>query len=733
MAEKRSTDSRLSIELGDAPDAGGLPPLAAYLVDRSGKVIRQADIDPKGNASLPGSDIAKAAQVLIGPAANDLSDVDPDALVRLHASDVAETIKAGSVVQLGPSDLAKFFLHRVCVDGSVTACRYRPWLFEERVLAAAPIRAKAAGDLQELGLTSARHLAAQMATIDAIDIRPVFPWPVCSDVCHGLVDVYVRTCCCPPIYVRDPRITDLLKKLKQIIKVRPPIKWPPPPPPPPIFETNAPVALADELPPAEVLNGGVLNEALINAEADVHALQLLEAEAVPAFIADRPYLRPFWCSCGAGVKKGTGTLRPDGTFQICWFEPPVVMLPWCHREYAFVVRQVIHGQLTVIYDGLAANKWFNTPSGVHLTTYDWRAIGCDGPVTPDDGTAFVNLERMGSAYAYRLLTPDQDSWSGVQIAHYNDGLLDPAPNALAARGTNLDSNWGGVVALTYKFSDAMQSRGAEYYRVNVTAADANGHPTGSVSPLQGGVAWYFYDYSTPSGSIQSQSLGPVTVNGEGGLYTIPYRADRDWVWSAHAFFDTTRFPPGRYLVMLEVFDQNAVKLRPTGSSGPGTDANFQYRHWFQETGPLQVVPYAALTHLFWCDNRPAVADIVDLRVGSASSMDDCQFLAGTPATSFSVGYRAYHPNPMFIYGHSMRWYRGLSGVNGLLESSDQNEGQFVLAVTSEPVTFEDMLGPGSNHRCAFTANLNVTVKTTNGGGHLYNLDAHDQAAFALED
>jgi hypothetical protein len=266
--------------------------------------------------------------------------------------------------------------------------------------------------------------------------------------------------------------------------------------------------------------------------------------------------------------------------------------------------------------------------------------------------------------------------------------------------------------------------------VSVTAADSQGNPTGPVTQLQGGVAWYWYDYTLPYGSMQSASLGPVPVGGESNLYTIPFRYDRDWAWSAHAFFDTTRFPQGRYLVMLEVFDGAGQRLRPTGASGPGTNANFQYRHWYQEIGPFQNVPYAALTHMFWIDNRPAVADIVDLRRDGTPSTEDCQFMVGTSSTQFSVGYRAFHPDPMFIYGHSMDWHRGLSGASGTLVSSPDNAGQFGLAVTP-PTSFGTMLG--TNNRCSFTVDLNVSVKTTDGSGPIWSLFGHDQAAFALED
>ena len=174
------------------------------------------------------------------------------------------------------------------------------------------------------------------------------------------------------------------------------------------------------------------------------------------------------------------------------------------------------------------------------------------------------------------------------------------------------------------------------------------------------------------------------------------------------------------------------KLRPTGSSGPGADKPFTFRRWSQEIGPLDNVPYAALTHMFWWDNRPSVAHIDDLRLDGVASSAECQFLVGTPSSTFSSGYRAYHQNSMFLYNYTLWWRRGLGGPSSTLITSPDNAGQPPAPVAVSPTaTFGSMLGP--HNRCSFSLNLHVNVKTTNGSGVLSYLDADDQAAFALED
>ena len=108
------------------------------------------------------------------------------------------------------------------------------------------------------------------------------------------------------------------------------------------------------------------------------------------------------------------------------------------------------------------------------------------------------------------------------------------------------------------------------------------------------------------------------------------------------------------------------RIRPNGSTGPGTDKNFTFRRWSQPIGPLDNVPYAALTHMFWWDNRRSVGHIEDLRLGGIESTGECQFLVGTASSTFSSGYRAYHENPMFIHNHTLWWRRGLGGSSGTL-------------------------------------------------------------------
>ncbi len=138
--------------------------------------------------------------------------------------------------------------------------------------------------------------------------------------------------------------------------------------------------------------------------------------------------------------------------------------------------------------------------------------------------------------------------------------------------------------------------------------------------------------------------------------------------------DTTNFDNGRFLLTVKVFDNTGNLIRPMGTPNPGgsIQGDFTYRRWFQETGPTAEVPYAALTHMLWRDNRKAEALMVDFRVGGLPNAAECQFLEDSSTANFSVGYRAYHPEPMFMLDHRMWWHRGLGGPSGNLTSPHPN-------------------------------------------------------------
>jgi hypothetical protein len=741
MAAKRSRGSDPRIRLADLGEGAEAPELAVFAVDASGEAIQSAPVGADGKFSLSDATLKKAHEVVVGPNVDDLADVDRSTLARFRVSYIQDLIASGEALEIPESKWGRFHFHRTCVDGSVRHCW--PFFLRERLLESArpEVAAFERGELSaEAATLDSADLVRVSDSLKALPLTPLPHFPACEVVCHGIVEVYRRTCCCEPWIYLDPRFEDMLKHLKELIEDIPPfVQWPPPPPPPPDVEI-------DQL---GVIKSGVLSEAHLNARRDLHALSRLDAREAAEYVRERAYLRPLWCHCGPPQKVGQGTLQPDGSFHICWNDPIFRPFPHCHDSYAFVVKQSFNDQTITIYDGIVGNEWFSSRTGIQLTSWDRRARGCRDNDFPGDGgsNAFVLLQDIGAAHSYRLKTPDADGAFSVASPVYNDGLLDPAPTAAAALGNSQNSNWGGRLALRYHFSESMRALGARYYRISVCAANSSGDPTGTRRYLGSDpgeeLSWLYYEVVGTDIFVRSAQLGPQThpagPGGNANLFEIPFDADpRDWQdGQFHGVVDTTPFTEGRYLITLEVFNAAGNPIRPNGTAGPGATAAFTFRRWYQPTGPTQEVPFAALTHMFWWDNRPAEAQIVDVRKDHTATPGNCQFLVGPDNTLFSATYRAYHQDPLFIYNHSMWWTRGLGGATGTLVSSPQNAGHPPAAPAETPTstsppspTFADMLGP--EMKCSFALNLHVNVKTTDGSGRLSYLDASRQGAFALE-
>ena len=736
------------------------PQILVQTVDRKNTVLFSERVAVDGSFAIPADVLRKSHQVILGapdakgvPAAN--------ASVRYRASEFASAARNGTIA-LAEGVWSRFLFNWECVNGSVRVCRRRPWWFDTLIAEAVSPVSRLRVGVRAAGFSAVR--AGGAAALDRFQpsVNDLLVWPYrCYTVCLGTVDVYRRTCCCWPIVIDDLRIRDLIRDLEILVERLPKLpplgrKFPPPPPPP-----IDPLATL-------IFKGGALNELALNAPNDLRVLRSLPADQAAQYINSRLYLLRRLCLCGASSKVATGTIQPDGTFNICWREPLRLAFPNCHDEYAFVVKQTIGGTTTTIYDGVAAGAWFPAGGGVVLTSYDAGAFTCD-ETGSGDGTAYVFLDLIGDTESHELTTPASTGWDRVAAPGATSGLLFPNPTA-AGHLRNL----GGSIELTLNFSEGMKAAaiGARYYRVSISKADADGNPTGTryyygqgLHPAGDGLAWQ----KVVGGDIVPDTLGPVSVGTENYLYRIPFDSDEDWIGSVrhHALIYTLNtslnVPDGadlttaasNHLVTVEVFNAAGERLRPVGvpaSGQPGIEVAkaFKFRRWFQPGGSVGddtvEVPYAALTHLFCWDNRFPEADITRLVENGVASDEECQFLVEPGSSTFGVEYRAYVPDERFQYAHAISWVRGLNGsaANGGVGSlptplSPSNVGKPPAApVNSGTNTFQQMLtrinadmSTTVLERCAFAVTLTTWSKTTNGASFSYPYDS-ETAAFALE-
>lgn len=741
------------VELVGFKGGSDRPPLVVQAVDSKNAVVHSEKVAPDGTFSLPADVLRSAHQIILGsPDAG--GTVPGNASVRYRASEFASAVKDGQLA-LAEGIWSRFVSVLECVSGNVKVCRRRPWWFEHVIAAAA----RPAFEIQ----TASRALGSLVTSRIGPSLSELLIWPYrCSPICLGTVEVYRRSCCCWPIIIDDWRIPDLIRDLEIVVDLlpkfpRPKGPFPPPPPPPPIDPLATPI-----------FKGGALNELALNASNDLTALKSLPRDQAAQYITSRPYLYRKFCSCGAPAKVASGTIQPDGTFNICWRAPLRLSLSNCHDEYAYLVKQTLGGTTTTIYDGVTAGIWFAAGDHAELTSYNGHAFSCED-TGPGDGTAYVFLDLIGDTESHELTTPNSTGWDRVAAPVSTSGLL--YPNRPANTGYR---NLGGSVELTFDFSEGMKAAaiGARFYRVSISRADAAGNPVGpryyygqGLHPGGDGLTWQKAVISGMDVDIVPDTLGPVSVGTENYLYRIPFDSDENWTGSVrhHASIYTPNTslnvlaPSGdasNHLVTLEVFNAAGERLRPagvpaSGQSGTEVAKGFKFRRWFQPGGSVGSdtveVPFAALTHLFCWDNRPPVADIERLVQGLSASNEACQFLEAPESETFGIEYRAYVPDERFQYQHAIGWIRGLNGsaLNGGIGSlptplSPANVGEPpAAAANSGTNTFELMLtrlDPPPTivlPRCAFAATLTTWSKTTDGSNPDFP-HVLETAAFALQ-
>ena len=704
------------IRFADAEPQHDVSTLAVFVVDASGKVLSTAPLDKEGRFKLS-SDARGASKVVIAPAPAKGQEPDLAKGVEFHAADFAQRFAGGTELVVPRDRWSIIFPIRRCVTGSIRKCW--PILLDE-----IPNFANAA---------------------TTIRLSPSI-FPFCSPVCNALVEVFRRVCCCEPWIYLDPRIDQLKIRLQEVINATPigPRPGPGPGPDPgPLTRLAQPIS--GIMPVTDVVPTGVDADLATNASADLLMLQKLNPSETFAYISERPYLTRFFCRCGPPFEVAQDFVHPDGTFSVCWNDPIWLLLPGCHVEYAFKVSQLINGQTVVIYNGVAAGRWFTQSSGINLTTYDRRAITCHSDPGPiDTGDAYVMLQDIGITGTYRLSTPNADGAFSVGTPAIHSGLFD-ADAVVDSPDTSKNRNLGGTLRLRIHFSNvvgaSMKALGATHYRVSVAAVDAVGDPTGDRRYYDDTLHWLYYQVD-PSHhiTVESDLLGPFTIGAgastRSNVYKIPYTDDRDWQdgqW--HSFIITPEFADGRYLVTIEVFKNDGTRLRPTGAPalGDGAEAaaGFKFLQWKEYTGPTSTheVPFAALTNLLWWDNRPPYSELVSLS-GSGGSGADCQFLSGHGTDTLAIVFKAYHPNPLFIAGRSLVAYRGLHDTTGnAFTLPPVNFAAPTADVTSSPKTLNDLLGP--TMKCSFALVLATSAKTTDGIGAVWG-SAVANGAFALE-
>jgi hypothetical protein len=708
------------------------PNIAVYTFDARGRIDAKVAVAAAGQLDIDPRRLPRI--VAFGPDADELSSLDPASLLTVRLSDQVPIWEKNNAILIPAQWWRRWLGFLTCVSGQAFRCF--PFI---------------------LGLTELRSIA--------LGQEPIRLPEVCEPMCNAIVEVWESTCCRWPILL--PEVPRIIANLKQFLAANP-IMFPVPP-----RSEPGPIDRALLRSVNSALGAGKVSlQFAPSTDLSLHlqTLESLSASDVVTYIEANPSLWWLWCDC-TSVQLGETPLNPDGTFTYCFWRFPFLLFN-CRTTFFYKVKQFVGGQWVYVYDGAAAHQYFTADQVADLYTLTGQT--CFQP-QPPPGSDFVTLQAIGLTYAWEL----NSHWNGANAADVD--LTQTGDNTLAGPPTDAGlvlangAPWGQTLSFLLYFDPGMEALGAYYYRLSVVQADASGQPLGSAAPvpITNPVAWSKFVTVGGQTTIESQTLGSNTVIVGGnpviGLYQIPYNADADWLGDQfHQYLDTTQLTNGlgiglgagngRFLLVLEIFDQSGNRLipqtaAPTGPTDQATPFNFLRLLSSSGAGSTATVPFAALTHMIWVDNRPVIGDIDDFLVVSGGQTtigsQECQFLSAPGAALFEVGYRAYHnvmcdasPSPIpshtFMQNFELDWEEGLNGPSGVLAAGDDTNQpnpawptcpSAVADAVSPGISFATLLGDQT--ACAFAITLHVYAKHTNGIGRLSIYDREIPSAVAL--
>jgi hypothetical protein len=713
-----------------------VPAVAVYAVDRRGRVGKKIAAVSNGELSLPEG---RPAVVAFGPDVADPAALDPATLVTVRLADQLPVWERGGV-QLPGGWWRGWIPLQICLTGTVNQCY-------PLVLRVEELRAKALG------------------------LRGIGPIERCVPICNAVVEVWESTVCCFPFLISDVPI--LISKLTAYLAANP-VMFPPLPSPGPVeraVEARVTAALAAG-------NTSSLFVPSTTLAAHLQALQSMAPADAVSYVESYPSRWPLWCGSPSVAKLAETPVNPGGSFSYCYGYYPLFNFR-CRNSYFYKVKQLIGGAWVYIYDGYAANQYFAADESAALVAQGGQTC-FQPPSLP--GNDYIAFQAIGQTNTYDLYSNWAPAVGGVDQMQAGDMAMIPLVTD-AGLTVGDGAPWATQLPLLLNYDPALQyiENSPFYYRFSVVQAGANGAPLNGAAPvpLLTQIAWSYFDTTTDPVTIGSQLLGPFTVNGNEGLYQIPYfgEGNPDWLGNQfHQVLDTTGLknnipggPPagnGQFLLILEVFDAGGNRLVPGDSAAPlasDTVSGFTFVR-LMDAATTANVPYNALTHVLWVDNRPLGGGIEYFM--NSNGVQVCQFYQEDATTPFYVGFEAYHtvmcdqnspiPSASFMAGFSLTWQEGLGGTSGTLASGgDTNWGSgcsvsignavstAIGPLTGPPftvpvVTFGQMLGTDPVTlqpltACSFAINLNASPKHTNGSGTIIGYGLSTDAAVALSD
>ena len=350
------------------------------------------------------------------------------------------------------------------------------------------------------------------------------------------------------------------------------------------------------------------------------------------------------------------------------------------------VTQVIDGVPRVIYlDPYTSTRWNVTNAHIDLFLDNEEVICGNGNCYDPPAGPPVFFTRIGDDEVYKI--------------NQTSGLYNEAPLSNVAYGGNL---------LVYgQFGDALTTGApARYYRLSY-AKQGSSEFTPVTAPLS--------DTRVAKSTLISEThtIGPKTVNGMPALYEVRnfsdyYWYNPDWLGTWHSWLAET--DTEKYLLRLEVFDQNGVKL----TSAMGVD----YRDG--TFAPPAVLPpmLDRCDLVITLDNK---APEVELTVPAV--INECGVIPWTPALSLDFQVQVSQENNR-LRSWGLYYTKGVNPTIHYLASGVSNNGlpgsvnQMVSGGTAAPAPGTGMLA-NLNSTCAFALKLWAYAHVRDGRQFIY--------------
>jgi hypothetical protein len=572
--------------------------------------------------------------------------------------------------------------------------------------------------------------------------------------------------------------------LIEVIRRRLPIPEPEPDPFPHalagtlIQPVATPQARAARLPVEDVRRIGLADEVRLQAAANASATPLavddlalrlrdVSAAALRAdLLAHIDLLRPYFC-------------------WIDWLEPWFILTRQCFGPIAtdeqgrfsfFYVHDCRDADQPDIYisaEQLIGGNWvtihappvrchtiwdYHCGDDITVVVSDPRALPCipDVPTVPPAGVdKWVMPMAVGSTWirGTAAVGPSPSGWV--------------RPDGMTNYGAVVDAPFGGTLGFRQQHSLAIPNTGAggQYcYRWSFRRGTSGGW-TQLLDPVS---RTYVRDVPGPQVQFPAVQLGPQPGElfrfkpalfnpADWGISTAGDPAGTQYYWPVDnsigdiyaarwttpgaASAATAPALAGDYQVKIEVFDSLGNLVAP----GPGTFSFVVPDHFAGDT--LFTRPAAAsemdgsgFVFTVLVDNSRCSAGILPPTLSTGAGVDDCGFLRYTPGTTVTLAFDALHPNQRATFGFSL--IRGVLGVPAAAAGGEVGalaSGAYAGSGTgnfSHAFPVSTLLGPVPGHpgtctNAAFSANLDLDAKATDGNSRLDIYDAGFVRAFAL--